>query len=63
MPDITIDVSMFCERCGDVLQAESKEGYHDAKEIHVEPCEKCLDVAKDEGYARGLEDAEVPDAT
>ncbi len=61
MPDVTIDVSVFCGRCGDVLQAESKEGHYNAKEIHAEPCEKCLDVAKDEGdeegHARGLEDA------
>lgn len=65
MPDITIDVDVLCSRCGDVLsnQTEFKEGYQHAKELHVNPCEKCLDVAKDEGddlgYERGLKDAEV----
>ncbi len=66
MPDITIDVSVLCDRCGNVLQAESKEDYYNAKEFYVEPCETCLDVAKDEGddegYKRGLKDAEVDDA-
>ena len=66
MPDITIDLSIFCERCGDVLQAETKDGYHGAKEIHAEPCEKCLDAAKDvgddEGYERGQAEAEADDA-
>ncbi len=63
MPDITIDVSVSCDRCGETLEVESKEGHYGAKEFHVEPCEKCLDVAKeegdDEGHARGLEDEEV----
>lgn len=63
MPDITIDVSVFCATCGDVLQAESKEGHYNSKQFDVEPCEKCLDAAKevgdDEGHARGLADAEV----
>lgn len=61
MADVTIDVDVYCT-CGNVLQAESKEGYHGAKEFHVEPCEKCLDAAKDEGddegYERGLKDSE-----
>lgn len=65
MPDLTIEVDVFCARCGDVLQADFKEGYQGAKEVHAEPCEKCLDVAKDEGdeagYDRGLNDAEVDD--
>lgn len=67
MPDITIDVAVLCDRCGEVLQAESKDGYQGTKEFHVEPCEKCLDVAKDEGddegFARGSEEAELDHGT
>lgn len=67
MPDLTVDVDVYCGRCGDVLQAEFKEGYQRSNKCNVEPCEKCLEVAKDEGeevgHTRGLADAEVDHET
>ncbi len=63
MPDVTVNVDVYCGRCGDGLcnQTTYKENYTGRdKAFHVEPCEKCLDAAKDEGddkgYTRGLDD-------
>ena len=54
MPEITIDVEVWCS-CGEGLcnQADS----NGATGIVVEPCEKCQKKAKEEGYDEGFEAA------
>lgn len=63
MPDITVNVEVYCARCGEGLcgQTDSIRGYNRGEpQFRVEPCEKCLDVAKDvgddEGYSRGYDE-------
>ncbi len=69
MPEITVTLELSCTRCGTDLAAQAESPGGKYKQIKVEPCEKCLDEAKeegdDEGYSRGhdeaLEEAEVDD--
>ena len=45
----TIEFEVWCEWCTDSLNTtETKDG------IDVEPCEKCLKAAKEEGYNERL---------
>ena len=58
MAEITVEFEVICS-CGNTLSAEEKITHNPnrAKEVIVEPCEKCLAEAKDkgdtEGYDRG----------
>lgn len=55
MPEVLIEVEVFCAECGDGLcnQTESKTRYPDVQGFHVAPCKACLRVARDEGYDEG----------
>ena len=57
VPEITasIDVGVWCSGCGAGLcrQSSTVNGH----DVTVEPCEKCLDVARGEGYEEGYEAA------
>lgn len=68
MPEITVDVEIFCEKCGAGLCNQSRStdgrlGRSRGPAIHVEPCKKCLDDAEmkgyEEGYSKGKQDYEV----
>lgn len=48
MAEIRVDLEILCI-CGNELTAKNKY----AGLIEIEPCEKCLDVARDEGYSQG----------
>jgi len=52
MSDITFDIGVVCERCGNDLSAlyDERKG-----NLIVEPCDKCLNEADDEGYDRGYD--------
>lgn len=52
-PSIEIDIEIFCGRCGQGLCQNSSSGRTREKQqpyFNVDPCERCLDEAKQEGY-------------
>lgn len=53
MPEVPSEIEVWCSRCGDELY-RGEYGIH----LTVEPCEKCLDEAKDESYEKGRAVAE-----
>jgi len=66
MPEVSVNVEVYCARCGDGLcnQTEATTTYNRREpSFRVDPCEKCLEVAKDEGdsegYERGRAEAEA----
>lgn len=68
MPELTINVPIYCARCGAGLcnnTTERDRGYlnRDDPGFDVKPCEACLEKAKDEGddegYERGWAEAEA----
>ena len=60
MPEIKVDVEVWCE-CGEGLCGQSSPAKRGVGVV-VEPCKKCLDVAKvegnSEGYDRGCKETE-----
>lgn len=59
MPEIKIDIDIYCATCGAGLcggTSVSTRGSNPC--FHVEPCERCLERAKDEGYHEGLAERE-----
>jgi len=57
--DVTVEIKYecWCEKCGEGLcrvTTVREEKYESGKlNIYVEPCPKCLELANDEGFARG----------
>lgn len=53
MPELTLEFDVYCS-CGEGLCGQTTENrpshYRSSQGITVEPCQKCLDVARDEGY-------------
>lgn len=65
MPSLTVEFEVYCGKCGAGLcqQSEVRKGdWRSQPGINVDPCEKCLEEAKDEGdeegYQRGQEEFE-----
>ncbi len=56
MPEISIDVEVWCS-CGEGLCSQSSAEYR-GRGIVVEPCEKCLEVARTGGYDEGYEEGQ-----
>lgn len=52
--DVNFEFAVYCTECG----AELKADFNYSKDLEVEPCTKCIDNAKDEGYEEGRADAE-----
>jgi len=58
MPDVTIDVEVYCARCGAGLCNQTESTFTRTRQqpsFRVEPCEKCLEAAREEGYDAGLD--------
>lgn len=53
------DIEVTCEKCGDALDAETRNrrGAEDVL-IVVTPCEKCMDSAHEEGFDKGFKEGE-----
>ena len=45
MAEIEIDIDLICNECNAAL-----DGNWYRHQLYIEPCEKCLGKAKDEGY-------------
>lgn len=56
MPEISIDVEVWCS-CGEGLCNQSS-AEHRGRGIVVEPCGKCLEIAKQEGYDEGYDETQ-----
>ena len=56
MPEINIDVEVWCS-CGEGLCNQSSTAKRGTG-VEVEPCEKCLEVARKEGYDEGYDEGE-----
>lgn len=54
MPEVSVEIEIYCS-CGEGLCNTSTGGSGRRGEpiITVEPCEKCLEKARDEGYDQG----------
>ena len=61
MPEIEVNVEIYCARCGVGLcngtTAGKKPNSRGYPFFEVEPCEHCLDIAHGEGYDEGYEAA------
>jgi len=55
MPSFSVEFEVYCS-CGEGLcaQSEGKNGGH-GPSVTVEPCSKCLERAKEEGYDEAAE--------
>ena len=56
MPEITVECEVFCS-CGEGLCGQSAGGSGQyGPVITVEPCQKCLDAARKEGYTEAQQE-------
>jgi len=61
MSAIEIDIEIFCARCGAGIcnnATASRTKGRGQPCFEIEPCETCLEKAKDEGYQEGKAEAE-----
>jgi hypothetical protein len=59
--DVDVDFEVFCARCGAGLcnQSDTRTSRNRKyPQVTVEPCERCLDSAREEGAAKAMEEAE-----
>jgi flagellar biosynthesis/type III secretory pathway protein FliH len=64
MPEVSMNVNIevYCAACGNGLcnQTEFTRGRsRNQPQFRVEPCDKCLDSAKEKGYEEGYTEAET----
>lgn len=58
MPEIEIDIELYCERCGAGLcnqAASARTRTRNYPSFRIEPCQRCLETARDEGYDKGYD--------
>ena len=53
MPEIKVEVEVWCD-CGEGLCSQSSTASKGTGVV-VEPCQKCLDAAKEEGHEEGYD--------
>ena len=51
MPEITFDLDLICNSCGNDLYVNLKKSF--SGYLMIEPCEHCLEEAEENGYDRG----------
>ena len=59
MPLIEVEIEVYCARCGEGLcnQTEATHTFRrDQPAFRVQPCERCLEAARDEGYDKGYDE-------
>lgn len=60
MPSVEVEIEVFCKRCGIGICNNTNVGRTKGRGqqyFEVEPCEKCLENEKNEGYEAGYEAA------
>lgn len=61
MADITVDVQVYCSKCGAGICGNVTQG-RKIGTIEIDPCERCLkteaDKSHQEGYDEGVKDTE-----
>ncbi len=50
---VDVEVTLLCSECGDELTVYASR----YAEIRLDPCERCLGAAKEEGYECGKDEA------
>ena len=59
MPEISVNVEVFCASCGQGLCGmTSVKNHRGGDALEVEACDKCIESARDEGYEAGYAQAE-----
>ena len=56
MPGIEVEVEIFCGGCGEGLCNQTTAGRTNGRGqpmFTVDPCQTCMDAAKDEGHTEG----------
>ena len=56
MPDVSFNIEIYCDGCGEGLCNQSKfvtTRHRNEPSFRVEPCQKCLDTAREEGRNEG----------
>lgn len=61
MPDITVDVEVFCAKCGSGLCRDTSVEYsiHNIPYLRVAPCEACIEQSRQDGYDDGYTEGEA----
>ena len=63
MPEMSVEFEVFCSECGQGLcnTTEVRVGpFHSSgPQIHVDPCDSCIDKAGQDGYEKGYEAAMI----
>lgn len=65
MPEISVEIELYCAKCGEGICANGTATKKRRQECFViEPCEKCLERAESSGFDKGHEKgyAEAQDA-
>ena len=58
MPDIEVNIEIFCARCGaGICNNASTIRHRNQDAFSIEPCEKCLEESYNDGYKKGEEEA------
>jgi hypothetical protein len=53
MPELTLEFRVLCNECGQSLDCTEETDSYGKPFISVDPCEKCLEEAKEESYSEG----------
>lgn len=59
--DVDVDFEVYCAKCGAGLcnQSDTRSSHRRGMpQVSVEPCERCLEDAREEGAAKAMEEAE-----
>ena len=59
MPDMTIEVEIYCAKCGDGLCNQTefwRTPTRGEPSFRVEPCERCLEAEYERGREAGIEE-------
>jgi hypothetical protein len=52
MPEVSVEIEVWCNECGEGLCSESTGG---SAAVYVNPCPKCMAQAEDTGDATGYD--------